>query len=101
MTDKPKPIRRRRDRPPREADELLRDTQRFVRAAGRWVQDPDHLLVLREGIGQALADAEQIAVDKLRAEGHSDAQIGAPFGITRWAVMRRWPRPGRGHRPAA
>lgn len=101
MTDKPERIRRRRDRPKREPEEKLRDLQRFVRKAGTWVQDPDQLVLLRNGLHQALAEAEAQAVAQLRANGYSDAKIGAPLGVTRWAVMRRWPRPGRGKRAAA
>ena len=101
MDTEQKRIRRRKDRPKREPEELLRDQARLIsRYAGNWVTDPDQLVLLREGLGKALAEAEQTAVDNLR-KNYSDAQIGEPFGITRWAVMRRWPRPGRGKRAAA
>ena len=52
-------------------------------------------------MGQALAEAERIGVDQLRAKGYSDSQIAEPLGVTRWAVLRRWPRPGRGKRAVA
>lgn len=91
-TRKQRPVRRRRDRPKREPEELLKDAQRFVRNAGRWVQDPDQLALLRNGLHKALGEAEQTAVDQLRANGYTNGEIGAPLGVTRWAVMRRWPR---------
>lgn len=89
MTEK---IRRRADRPPRTTEEILDNAQRFVRAMGHRVHDPRQLVLLREGVGKALAEAERIGVDQLRAEGFSDRQIAEPMGVTRWAVLRRWPR---------
>lgn len=89
MVDK---IRRRKDRPPRTDAEVLQDAQRFVRAMGRRVKTPEDLVLLRNGLHQALAEAEQIGVDQLRAEGYSNTKIAEPLGVTRWAVMRRWPR---------
>lgn len=85
-------IRRRKDRPPRTDAEVLADAQRFVKAMGRRVHEPEHLVQLREGVGQALAEAERIGVDQLRAKGYSDRKIAEPLGVTRWAVLRRWPR---------
>ena len=93
MDREQKPIRRRKDRPPREAEEVLADAQRFVRAMGRRVEDPDHLVLLRNGLHRALAEAELIGVTRLRERGYSDRMIGEAFGLSRWAVMRRWPRP--------
>lgn len=90
MTEKN--IRRRKDRPARSTEEILDNAQRFVKAMGHRIHDPRQLVLLREGVGQALSDAERIGVDQLRAEGFSDRQIAEPLGVTRWAVLRRWPR---------
>jgi len=85
-------IRRRKDRPQREPEEMLRDGQRFVRNMGRWVQDPEHLVLLRRGVRQALDEAEAAGVARLRENKYTDGQIGKALGVTRWAVGRRWPR---------
>lgn len=90
-----KKIRRRKDRPKRTEEEILRDAPRFVRAMGKKVKTLDQLRLLHEGIGQALAEAEQTAVTQLRDNGHSNRAIGEPLGVTKWAVMRRWPRAPR------
>ena len=89
-------IRRRKDRPPRETEEILRDAQRFVRAMGRKVQDPEHLVMLRQGVRQALDEAEAIGAAQLRVNGYTDGEIGKVLGVTRWAVARRWPRARKG-----
>lgn len=94
-TDQKKSIRRRSERPPREADEVLRDAQRFVRAMGRRVEYPEHLALLRLGVRKALDEAEALGVDQLRANGYSNQEIGMALGVTRWAVLRRWPRVSR------
>ena len=85
-------IRRRKDRPPRTSEEKIKDLARFIRYAGNWIEDPDQLALLRRSLHTALGEAEAAAVNRLRANKYSDATIGAPLGVTRWTVMRRWPR---------
>jgi hypothetical protein len=84
-------IRRRKDRPQRSNTELLKDASRFVRGTGKWVATTEELAQLHE-LEQALATAKATAVAQLREKGYSNRRIGEPLGVTKWAVMRRWPR---------
>lgn len=88
------PIRRRRDRPPRETPEVIRDLSRFVRAMGRRVgNDGDHYdLPLIRDLHQSVAEAMEIAVNGLRERDTSDGQIAEALGISRQAVGQHWPR---------
>lgn len=88
----PQTIRRRKDRPPRTDAEVLSDAQRFVRAMGRRVKNPSQFMLLYQGVGQALAEAEREAVDQLRANGFTNARIGESLGMSERSVRRRWPR---------
>lgn len=87
-----KKIRRRKGRPRRGSEEMLKDAPRFVRNMGKWIQNPEHLALLRQGVRQALDEAEAIGAAQLRANGYTDGEIGRSLGVTRWAVARRWPR---------
>jgi hypothetical protein len=89
------PDRRRARRRPKETDEVAKAVERFLRALGRRVADgdPDQLRLLAQ-IEEVLRRAQAEAVSGLRAQGWSDALIGAELGVTCWAVRKRWPRGG-------
>jgi hypothetical protein len=108
-TDKPKLspaacarcARRARDRQrrqtTREAPDLAASARRLIAALGRRVADgdPDGLRLLAD-LRADLGAAEQVAVVGLRAQGHSDADLGRELGISKQAVRQRWPRPADG-----
>lgn len=58
--------------------------------------DPEELLHLL-AIEAAVSESWRMAVDGMREAEYSDREIGAPLGITKQSVAKRWPRP----RPAA
>jgi hypothetical protein len=84
---------RRRRQAVREAPEIAASARRLIEALGRRVAggDPDGLRLLAD-LRDAIGRAEQVAVAGLRAQGHSDATLGAELGVSRQAVRQRWPR---------
>jgi hypothetical protein len=91
-----KPIRRRRDRPPRETAEIIDNAASFVRGLGRRLAqgDPDDLARLRR-VREALDQTWIVAVAGLRKQGFSDQEIATALGVTRQAVEKKWPRDSR------
>lgn len=76
---------------PSYADGLLR----MIVALGRCVAegDPEDLPRLLE-VAAAVEAATLVAVNGLRAQGHSDSRIAAVAGLgSRQAARARWPRP--------
>jgi hypothetical protein len=57
--------------------------------------DPDGLAALR-AVGDAVRQAERVAVAGLRHQGHSDAVIGRELGTSKQAIQQRFPRGGAG-----
>jgi hypothetical protein len=86
---------RRRRQAIREAPEIAASARRLIKALGRRVTggDPDGLRLLT-GLRDGIGGAEQVAVAGLRAQGHSDAALGAELGVSKQAVAQRWPRGG-------
>lgn len=88
-----KPVRRRRTRPQREAPEIGKDLQRFIRRFGERVAvgDPDGLQLLLD-LEQVVVEAKAIAVAGFRSQGYSDQTIGESVGKYRQWVEFHWPR---------
>lgn len=88
-----KNIRRRRERPPRDTDEILADAKRMVLGfAKRAAQsDPEHFGQYRDLI-MIFRQGEDIIVTGLRGQGHSDEDIATGGKMSRRNVRKRWPR---------
>lgn len=74
----------------------------MIRALGQRCadDDPDTLILLRE-IEAELEQAWRVAVEGMRAAGHSDRVIAGELGVTRQAVEKRWPRARARRRPTS
>lgn len=77
-----------------EADEFGAFARRVMRAYGRRVADRD--IGALGGLAQLRADVDEAtrhAVDSLRVQGYSWADIGRELGVTRQAAQQKWGRP--------
>lgn len=88
---KPTLTPKRRTRPVVENQDYAAFSRRVIRAAARRVAAGDveeltHLL----GLERELQSAIQTAVNGLRAQGYSWADIALRIGITRQAAHQRW-----------
>lgn len=77
----------------RDTSDVAGGARRMIRALGERVAEEDPadlrlLLRLRVELDRAMA----VAVDGLRAGGHTDGDIGEVLGMSRQAVQQRWPR---------
>jgi hypothetical protein len=85
---KEREVRRRRREDRQTEDHVFADgARRMIRALGQrggW----EALYRLEADV----AAAQRVAVERMRADGFSDAEIGAGVGITRQAVRQRFPR---------
>ncbi len=91
---KPTLTPKRRTRPVVENQDYAAFSRRVIRAAARRVAAGDveeltHLL----GLERELQSAIQTAVNGLRAQGYSWADIALRIGITRQAAHQRWASP--------
>jgi hypothetical protein len=88
---KPALTSKRRHRPAVENHDYAAFSRRVIHAAARRIAagDVDELAHLL-GLERELQCAIQIAVDGLRAQGYSWADIGLRIGITRQAAHHRW-----------
>jgi hypothetical protein len=82
---------KRRHRPAVENHDYAAFSRRVIRAAARRIAAGDveelaHLFSLEREVQSAI----QIAVNGLRAQGYSWADIALRIGITRQAVHQRW-----------
>jgi hypothetical protein len=82
---------KRRHRPAVENQDYAAFSRRVIRAAARRIAAGDvdeltHLLSLERELQRAI----RIAVDGLRAQGYSWADIALRIGITRQAAHQRW-----------
>jgi hypothetical protein len=91
-----RPTPRRRASRYRETPDYADAVGRLIAAFGKRVADgdPDELLLLRS-LGEAVRQAEAVAVAGLREQGHSDQVIANELGCSRQAVEQRWPREAR------
>jgi hypothetical protein len=88
---KPTLTSKRRTRPAVENQDYAAFSRRVIRAAARRIAAGDveeltHLL----GLERELQSAIQTAVNGLRAQGYSWADIALRIGITRQAAHQRW-----------
>ncbi|MCD2198062.1 hypothetical protein LQ327_32290 [Actinomycetospora endophytica] len=83
-----------------ENDEFGAFARRILAAHGRRVASGD-IEGLRDldALGRAWERAMHAAVEGLRAEGFSWAEIGDRLGISRQATHQRWGSPGVPHQP--
>lgn len=88
-------IRRRKDRPPRDTDEILDDLSRMVVSFGKraGTGDPTHLAKVRS-LRLAVNKAENLAYVGLKGQEQpfDDAEIADALGITTGAVKKRFSR---------
>jgi hypothetical protein len=85
-----------------ETSDYLAMLRRMVQAAGKRIAkaDVEDLVALAQIQGD-LDDALQTAVDGLRADGYTWETIGAAFGFTKQAAIKRWARAGNRGRQVA
>ena len=74
-----------------ECRDVTAAAARMIRAVGRRVADgdPEDLAELL-ALSDVLHESTRVAVDGLRAQGRSWAEIAAPLGTTRQAAFKRW-----------
>jgi hypothetical protein len=83
--------RKRRTRPVVENHDYAAFTRRVIRAHARRIADGDiEALTHLTGLERELQRAIQTAVEGLRAQGYSWADIALRLGITRQAAHQRW-----------
>jgi hypothetical protein len=83
--------RKRRIRPAVENHDYAAFTRRVIRAHARRIAEGDiEALTHLTGLERELHDAIHTAVEGLRAQGYSWADIALRLGITRQAAHQRW-----------
>ena len=89
-------IRRRKNRPPRDTEEVLNDAKRMIRGFARRVGegDPEYFAKYRELV-KTLREGEGLVVAGLRAQKHTETDIAKGGGMSRRNLQKRWPRAAR------
>jgi hypothetical protein len=77
-------------------DVTATDCRRWILALGRTVGNGnvEDLAELASLVG-AVQFTLGVAVSRLREHGITDAEIAGALGVSRQAVQKRWPEPGR------
>lgn len=72
------------------ADALIRLAEALDRRPGNAGASHLDMAVLADSISHQLRGLAELLVMRARAEGATWAEVGAAFGVTRQAALRRW-----------